>query len=279
MTTPVVLGPTQPINAPQAVPPATGLVALANKPDMAGDDRWELGYSYRPEFPSGVVRNRSSIAGTIGQSIGGVNTDSTRVTVIPVYHTVEDVNSTIGHLALDLEGRATRGLEAYTSKLVAHEFWTGEIAKTDGLPNPVLSGPNTVDITGEYAPGALAPQAAVAALMQALADNGMGDGMIHCSRYVGIRLPDAWRNEQTMQDHGFVVVSDAGYPGTGPTGQAGVNWMYATAPVNVRLGAIELIPEEIRQSIDRASNTITYRAQRVGGVDFAGPCFAIQVTP
>jgi hypothetical protein len=115
--------------------------------------------------------------------------------------------------------------------------------------------------------------------MDALADSGVGDGMIHVSKSVGLRMPDAWRNSQTYEDHGFVVVSGAGYPGTGPTGQAGPNWVYATAMVNVRLGPIEVGPGTWRNSIETSKNDVTYRAQRVGAADFAGPVFACQVTP
>jgi hypothetical protein len=279
MTAPVVVGPQQPIDPPRIQAPATGLVSLARQPDK-GDDRWMLGYQYRPEVPVGSARNRGTTSTTIGATIGGTAAIADRVHTIPFYLTVEDAEAAFSYEAVDLSDRVQRELEAYTSKLLAHEFWTGEIATADNLPNRVLAGPDTVDITGDYGgAGPLAPQAAVAALMQALADHGMADGMIHCSKYVGIRLPDAWRNEQTLTDHGFLVVADSGYPGTGPAGTGGPNWAYATEIVNVRLGPIELVPMDLPQSIDRASNTVTYRAQRVGAVDFAGPVFAIQVTP
>jgi hypothetical protein len=278
MTTPVVLGPQESIDPPRIQAPATGLVSLARRPDMA-DDRWMLGYEYRPEVPAGGARNRGTTSTTLGAAIGGTTAISDRVSTIPVYLTVEDAESSFSFRSVDISNRVRRELEAYTSKLLAHEFWTGEIAGADGLPNRVLAGPDTIDITGDFGAGALAPQAAVAALMQALADHGMADGMIHCSRYVGLRMPDAWRNEQTLEDHGFVVVADSGYPGTGPGGETGPNWAYATEIVNVRLGEIELVPMDLPASIDRASNTVTYRAQRVGAVDFAGPVFAVQVTP
>jgi hypothetical protein len=90
-------------------------------------------------------------------------------------------------------------------------------------------------------------------------------------------MPDAWQNPQTLTDYGFVVVAGAGYPGTGPTGQAGPNWMYATSMVNYRLGPIEVNFGDTNAYMDRASNTLTYRALRVGATDFAGPVYACQV--
>jgi hypothetical protein len=101
--------------------------------------------------------------------------------------------------------------------------------------------------------------------------------MLHAAKDVALRMPDAWRNQNTMNDYGFAVVGGAGYPGTGPTGQAGPNWVYATSMVNYRLGDIEVDFGDSQSYIDRASNTATFRALRVGATDFAGPVFACQV--
>jgi len=275
VTEPMRNGPQFPVDAPQVQPPATGLVTLARHPEVDADGRWRLGYGYRPEAPAGLIRNRSSVTSTIGANIGGANGPDVRVEVIPVMLTVEDVNSTFGFKVTDEPGRARRLLEAYTSKLLAHELWTGEIALEDDLPNPILAaGAAVVNVTP--AGGPVAPQKGVARLRQALSDGAMGDGMMHCSPYVGIQLPDAWRNENTLEQHGFVVVADAGYPGTGPNGEDG-QWMYATEIVSVRLDEIVLVPEQLRESINTASNTITYRAERVGAADFAGPVYACQI--
>jgi hypothetical protein len=236
------------------------------------DNRWFLGYTYRPEIPAGQLRNRSTLDGEYGADQGVIVPRDLRVEVVPVYLTIIDESSTIGFTADDPAARARRLLEANTSRLLAHELWTGELADLDGSPNPRLASEDTVVLSGS-----LTPQKAVAALVQAMSDAGMGDTMVHTNHYVGIQLPDAWRNDETLADKGFCVVADAGYPGTGPTGQTG-NWMYATEIVNVRLGEVELIPGQFRDSVDPASNSITYRAQRVGAADFAGPVFAVQVS-
>jgi hypothetical protein len=241
------------------------------------DNRWENGYDYRPETPPGHAQARSNgHTYSAGTDIGGTNTNTTRVTTVPVTLTVELSSSAFSAATLNLEDRARRALEATTSKQLAREFWLGEIAKADGLPNRYLAGAAT-DITSTYS-GPLDAQRAVGALVQALADNGMQDAMIHCSRYVGIQTPEAWRNEYTLADHGFVVCADSGYPGSGPAGTGGPHWAYATEIVNVRLSEIEVVPVDIRESIDKTTNTVTYRAQRMAAVDFAGPVFAIQVT-
>lgn len=268
---PARLGPTIGVEAPKAQPPAGGLISLARRPDVDADNRWQLGYSYRPELPASSVRNRSTLDGRYGAELGAAGGPAASVEVVPVYLTVEERSSTFGFRGEDHEGRIKRILEANTSRLLAHELWTGEIADLDGSPNPRLMSTSTTVITGS-----MAPQAAVAVLADAVSKAGMGDAMLHCSRRVGIQLPDGWRNEETLEEQGFVVVADAGYTGTGPTGQTG-QWMYATEIVNVRLGEVELIPGSFRDSVEPSSNTIIYRAQRVGAADFAGPVFAVQV--
>ena len=117
----------------------------------------------------------------------------------------------------------------------------------------------------------------MATLVGALNRAGFPTVMVHAAKDVALRLPDGWRNQTTLNDHGFVVVGGAGYPGTGPAAQTGPNWIYATSMVNYRLGPIEVNFGDSRSYIDRASNTATFRAMRVGATDFAGPVYACQV--
>jgi hypothetical protein len=287
MTAPTRIMPATIVPAQHAQAPKTGLLSLANKPDLRDIDgsptRWEGGYSYRPELPVGTARNRSLVTSTVGGNVG-TGSNPAPVDTIPWMLELLDPESTFTWTAHDLAARGNRLLEAYTSKLLERELWTGEIKAADNLPNRVLARPITggdiltgaTDVTPGVVPTSV--QAAVATLMKALGDAGMGDGMIHAPKHLGLRMPDAWRNAQTYEDYGFVVVTGAGYPGTGPAG-TGTNWMYVTETVNVRLGDIEVTPGEVRESINTTSNTITYRARRVGAVDFAGPVFACQVNP
>lgn len=260
------------VEAPEAQPPAGGLISLARRPEVDADNRWFFGYTYRPEIPAGSVRKRSTLDNTYGANLGATNAPDNRVEVVPVYLTVTDSSSTFGFRADEPAARARRLLEANTSRLLAHELWTGEIATLDGSPNPRLASASTTVISG----GPLDPQKAVAALVDEFGRRGMGDVMLHCSKRVGVQLPDGWRNEDTLEEQGFCVVSDVGYPGGGPTGQTG-QWMYATEIVNVRLAEIELIPEQFRDAVNPSDNSIIYRAQRIGAADFAGPVLAIQV--
>jgi hypothetical protein len=158
-----------------------------------------------------------------------------------------------------------RLLEAYTSRLLEHELWTGEIATADNLPNNFLAK------APEAIAGTFDLQTAVAELVAAVSDAGMGTAMVHVPKKLSILLPDTWRNEHTREDHGFVVVSGAGYPNDSTV-------IYATEEVNVRLTDAEAFPGNMNEAFDTRTNEFSYYAQRIGAVDFAGPVFSCTVT-
>lgn len=271
MSTPVRSSPRATVDTPPIEVPEAGLVPLARRPSMP-DERWLGGYTYRTEYPT-AARNRSQNTATVGDNVV-VNRGPELIDTIPVALTVLDEISAFHYNLEDLPKRAERILDAYTSRLLERELWMGEIADADDLPNRRFVSDDTVDVT----PGTLpSPQVGISVLMNALAEAGGADGMIHMSRYTAILTPDAWKNEETLEKYGFVIVSGAGYPGTGPDG-TGDGWMYATSFVNVRLGPIEIVPEEINQAVRTSDNTIIYYAQRFAAADFAGPVFACQVS-
>lgn len=272
MPTPLVLGPALPVKAREAEPPVNGLTTLANRPDTS-DPHWQLGYAYRPEIPARIVRPRSIGSANLGANQGNPNWSGI-VSTVPILLTVEDRVSAMEFSIEDYPARAERLLNAYTTKLLEHELWTGEMAALDSLPNRVLATPSSVDIS----PGVPLPlQPAIARLVGALGDAGMCSAMIHAPDYLAILSPAPWQNDETLKEFGFIIVSGSGYPGTGPAG-TGNNWIYATEIVNVRLGDPEVIPDTFAAAVDKSSNTIAYYAQRVGAADFAGPVFACQVS-
>jgi hypothetical protein len=280
MSAPITVAAAINIAAPRVDQGETGLLSLASDGTAqaragGGDnpDRWMAGYAYRPLLPGNVVRNVSQITGSAGANVGA-GAMPAHISTIPWTLEVEDSISTVQMRLEDMEARARQIMEDYTSYLLERELWNGEIKGQDNLPNRVLAGPGTTNLTPGTPP---APQAAVALLVGALNRAGFPTVMIHAAKDVALRLPDGWRNQQTLTDHGFVVVGGAGYPGTGPAAQAGPTWIYATAMVNYRLGPIEVNFGDSNSYINRASNTATFRAMRVGATDFAGPVYACQV--
>lgn len=270
MTTPFATNLT--FEAPQAVPPSSGLLSLAREGDTS-DPHWEGGYNYVAELPVRIARNLSTTNfGASGANIGSGESRQI-VRVKPVRLHIEDSASTMQNVE-DQQARLERIMIALSSHLLERELWTGEISAIDGSDNPRLATPDAEIVTG-----GTSVQKAIARVVGAFAALGMGDAMVHLPKSLGIMVPDAWRNADTLQEHGFVVVSGSGYPGTGPDG-TGTDWIYCTEMVTTRLS------ESIDTSqmdggvanINRADNSIRYQAERIGAADFAGPVFACQVS-
>ncbi len=272
MSEPVLYAPPRTVDAPMFDGPVAGLLSLARDLTPVGDEGWIGGYEYNARYPAHTVRNRSPYdLAVVGSNVGsGVAPSDVRVR--PWMMEIGQFVSTFARNTEDWVALNRSLLDAYTSKLLERELWVGEIKAGEDLPNPVLAR-----LTAVTVPGTFKPQAAVAELMQSMADAGMVDPvMIHAPRRVGLRMPDAWRNADTMNDHGFVVVSGAGYPGTGPAG-TGNNWVYATGQVSYRLGPYDVLPGDLREAVNLAANDIMIRVQRYAGVDFTGPVHAVQV--
>lgn len=274
-----------PVDAPPLKPPATGLLAIAQKVPPTGD-RWELGFGYCAEgVGSGVYNISACNRAVTGADVGGPSEfDAETVQAAPwdLYAEIEQSTMDAGGVPA-MQARAKRKLEAYTSKLLERELWTGEVAAQEDadwdFKNKAFVR-NGIDVTPGTTPNA---QGAVAILMQALADNGVGQGVVHVTRRTGVLLPDAWTNTDTFSDRGFVVVSGAGYPGTGPgaapgaTPAADTAWLYATTTVAVRVGPIATFPDGADadwQALDRASNNYKFSAQRFGAATWDGPVYA-----
>jgi hypothetical protein len=270
MTAPVLQAPTRGITAPQLVPGVEGLLSLGVDASPA-DELWITGYEYNPEVPIKDARNVSLYDPTHVGTNMGTGVAAPLIQVRPWQMRVLDVVSTFQRNMIDYDARNRRILDAYASKLLEREAWSGEIAVADNLPNRYFTKPGLATVVNGGT--ALKPQAAVAEIVQAASDGGhVGPIMIHMPKKIAIRLPDAWRNTTTLEDHGFVVIGGAGYPGTSPAG-AGSNWMYATGQANYRLSDYEIRPIDDTEYIDTTKNDITHRVQRIAAVDFAGPVF------
>lgn len=180
-----------------------------------------------------------------------------------------------GFQVVDFRGRVERQLAASTSKSMEFEFATGSL---------VPDNPNLV--TGATVLGggaAFSPRQAFALLGQYLSNTAHGGiGMLHAPTLV----VDEWLvdfgggaiKEQGDRlrsvNRGDIIVSGTGYPGYGPSGivpAAGQTWVYATSPVQYRLGSTYTFPERLSEALNRENNDIEYRAIRQAAVGF-DPC-------
>lgn len=271
-------------SVPPPIPrPATlSLVNAALTPDQAASvdgvgTRWELGYRFQPEACTGAwVEDPCNVEPRVIEDRPAI------VEVEPFQVVAGDRCSSFGFLAEDYQGRAQRLLQRQQSNQIAHELWTGELAATAGWPNPSLVG-SGVPAEGPdvLTNGPSSVIAALACLEQYLAVCGGGArGMIHATP----QLVTQWaalgnsvlRREggQLLTIHDTIVVSDGGYDGSGPGNVPASNsqWAYATGLVTVEMAPIEVVPDNINQALDRATNTIEFFAQRAATASWDTCC-------
>lgn len=107
-------------------------------------------------------------------------------------------------------------------------------------------------------------------------------GVIHCSPGAAviardhhlIPTPDVGNMNDTLYTiNGNAVVPGFGYVGVSrPAGSTAPNanqeYIYATGPIEVRRSETYIMPGTVKEALDRAANTITYRAEREYVVDW-----------
>lgn len=284
MATPAV------VPAPPALPPRFGLIAAATLPDDGGA-RWEFGATWEAEA-----------CGLEGAGPGPYDclpldprndapTTGGRVTSWPLLLWGLDACSTLGFVARDWQGRARRHLAATESAQLAREMWAGAVtqAQNPGEESPYLADAGAVILEGGAATevneaiAAIDDAAAAASagrrIMLHMTTKTLGVAMGSGSTYIG-------RDGALLTTAiGSIVVPDAGYPGTGPDADAGEgnHWIFASAVVQVRLGAVETLPDTLDDArglaaaVHRPTNDAVVWAQRTGLYQL-DPCarFAVQ---
>lgn len=196
----------------------------------------------------------------------------------PLLLRVEDLCSTRSNSDRDENlARVKRQAEAVSSWTVAHELWTGESSDANPYATPEAGGQVNARLTGgagvQELAGIHTPLHALGALEQAargqLGSLGM-DVWIHMPITLLPLMESAIIRDGTslFTKSGARVIADAGYPGTDPddAAQAGVAWMYATGPVQVRLS-----PVIVDQFVDQLRNEVTTTAERFYSATF-DPC-------
>jgi hypothetical protein len=151
---------------------------------------------------------------------------------------------------------------------VAHEFARG-IAQP---LNPFLADA-TLTILPTAAGVAQTADVALSWLENAIGETGQM-GMIHTTPAVGAALEGSGGYQLETRSgvllttaNSTPVALDGGYIGTSPSLHpalaAGTDWMFATGPIQVRRnGDIQGIPEDIFEATDRATNEVTFMAER-----------------
>lgn len=291
--------------AGELTPTPCGILSVARTTTHTArehDERWIRGFDQEFDtLPSYVRLLTVNDAVVPGGDLTDNQSDDRYLRYVPFYIDVEDFASTFGILGQDRFARVKKELDAVTQKALENEFWEGAAARA-----LISTGPDVFDAgednmylrkTGASTvpqAGAFAPQIALMYLEQALAGSPTGElGVIHMTRDVasilGSRLiykkGDGDSLGQAMTRLGTPVVIGSGYTGNGPLGtdnaaaSATNKWMYATGPVEVHLGKIEIVNDDLGQGVDATINNMRIKAYRPAAV-FSDPSmhFAMRVT-
>jgi hypothetical protein len=205
----------------------------------------------------------------------------------------------------DWRNRARRRLQLCEWSELAHELWTGDKQKLDAtnddddivselVVNRYLASPNAEVITG-------GPYSVVEGMAQMEASLGActcgGPRVIHVSPYLIDHLKAKGlieaRGERWRTPNGNWVVSDDGYPGTGPDTEAGTpaiitpaapngpgeSWMYGTMPIVVKWGDVRTPDTDLgwESAMRMRDNSVIVRAERFAMASWLCCHYAVQI--
>lgn len=280
------LGPPDVIAGPGISPFPTGLEITATVITHGADDyRWGNRIAFTPEScndpleldPCDTTTSRDTAANRLA-----------KVEYQPFIVVAYDRCSTFGFETADYEQRALNALSARESKGLEKEFWTGAVFAANAALARAIA-PTNGGIAATTIAGVFSLQAGLASLVQYLATNNGGKGMIHMRPF----LAELLASEQAIVDDGpsklrtrtgIPVVAGSGYPGTSPAGAAITatsEWMFASDNVVVHRGPVEVFAPGINgMTVDRAANNVIVRAQRLVAPIFNGCALAaVNVNP
>lgn len=244
--------------------------------------RWEGGLTFEPELCGDDVG--SATAQDCGPEDSwdverGVGAEENQ----PFIVRVADRCTPAQARARDMGGRVRRALEIDQHYQLEREFWRGDIAAAESLPNRFLTDSHVHDLSPA---GASPLRYALAALQEALAGcRPAGRGMIHAT----VTTASLWVSEQMLRREGAllldvfdnIVVPGVGYDGSAPDGTVDASgntaYAYATGIVDTRLSEIMFTGLTLPE-IDPATNEQIVRASRFAAAYWDGCChFGINV--
>jgi hypothetical protein len=274
-----------------------GILSVANVQNHTArdnDERWIRKFSHEfntmPSYVHLLTINDETVS---GGELTDNQADARYLDYVPFYIDVEDFASTFSLPGQDRFARVVAELDCVTQKALEFEFWEGVAAQAETAANGNMylrkSGAATIPVSG-----AKKPENALMILEQAIASSPLGqNGVIHMTRDIasilGSRLiykkGETENSGRAMTRLGTDVIIGSGYTGNGPIGDSNAaasatnKWMYATGTVDVHLGKVELVNENLAQGADVTINNMRIKAFRPAAA-FADPSmlFAMRVT-
>ena len=227
---------------------------------------------------AGVVVKTSAIAGDGGFDTNTVvdnsNNAATAATYYPFDIQATIKTSTMGTHPEEVMESARNALDMVAQKAIESEFWHGTVAKQLKADNDnrYLSRDAAFDVTPVKGT-AVKVRYGQALLEEALGESTLGSvGVIHAPRLIASVLQASDSDGGLRTNLGTHVVAGSGYSHIGPDGvlaPTGEAWMYATGPVTVHLGGINITPDKMNQSVDPRNNTVEYYVDRPAAVTWS----------
>ena len=265
------LGPPIPLDGPLPVAPPFGLLTAATI--VPSDLRFGVGGAIWP-YPPGTPDTWDPCStGTFRTKNDGENWE------LPIFQSFTAyLGITCSSITAKAQGFADRARIAFAAREsfgIARELSRGLAAPM----NPFLCDANLTILAGG---AAVTPDVGLSWLEDAIGATGQ-QGMIHLtpataaamngSGGYGLDIRPTSGNQLKTTANGTLVAVDGGYIGANPSLHApaasGQAWAFATGPVQVRRSPdIEMIADNIAQSMDRSDNTVTFRAERDYLVDW-----------
>jgi hypothetical protein len=283
--------------AGEITPAPCGILSVARVTNHTArdyDERWVRRFAQEFDTQPSYVRLLNVDDDVVANGeISDNQSDARFLEYVPFYIEVEDFASTFGLPGQDRFARIVKELNAVTQKAVEREFWEGATAQAFSPDAPNMYLRKASDVTVPVS-GAKKPENALMSLEQAISNSPVGEnGVIHMTRDVasilGSRLVYKKGEDEfsgrAMTRLGTHVVIGSGYTGNGPEGVENATasdtnkWIYATGPVDVHLGKIEVVNENLAQGADVTINDMKLKAYRPAAV-FADPSihYAMRVT-
>lgn len=257
------VGPLLAIDGPAPLAPPYSLI---NTPDVVASrdgGRWMNGvniFGYPEDAPSLWAPCSD---GTFAVKAEGGEMPVARFDPFAVYTPITCSTMGMGS-ASEFAGRAEIVLEATLSMGVEEGLAKG-IPGQDPLAENPFFGDTNLTILG----GTVTPTVGLSFLENAIGTTGR-QGIVHLTPAVASAVADILCFEEeagirhVYTASGNRVVIGSGYIGTDPDSgaspAAGQDWIFATGPVEVRVGP--LVFNDLAETLERSTNDVTFRAER-----------------
>ena len=251
----LTFGPPVTLNGPRPKAPLHSLLATPGVLQDDGTDRWINGVTVYP-YPIDTPGTWDPCStGTFREKDEGSEIPLPVFASFVVYLPITCTAMSIGD-PVEFANRAEIALDAVESFAVEEQLSQGT-----GIPtNPYFSD-GAVDILAGGA--AVSPFVGLSYLEDAIGETGKY-GFVHATPAVGSQWFAGDRRYPQVTPNGNQVVLGGGYIGAQPSGgnaaAAGQAWAFATGPVEVRHSDVAVM--EISEVLDRATNDVTFRAER-----------------